>query len=181
MLTSHDRSFLIQVPIVVLGLLDMIFLYEEDKRPKRDWKLTLKRVDFLGAALIIIAVSTLLYALDAGAEKSWSSAPILGCLLVSALAFLAFGFVEEKVASEPFMPRRVIWSRTAIACMICNFLIFAWWLSVLFYLPLLWEVNEASSGSAVALRLLPAIIAGVLASLVAGLVRLNILHRECDH
>lgn len=163
---------MIQVPIAALGLIGIIFFYEEDKRTKQAWKTSLKRVDFLGATLIIVAVSTLLYALDSGAEKSWSSAPIVGCLGVSILAFTLFTFVENKIATEPFIPKRVIWSRTAAACIICNFLIYAWWLAVLFYLPLLWEVNETASGSVIAVRLLPAIASGVLASLVAGLVSL---------
>ena len=165
------RSFHIQLPIILLGFLYMIFFFEDETAARKEsWRQKLKRVDFAGAVAIIIDVASLLLGLDQGSEQSWTAPSTITCLCLSAFSFGLFGYVEDQLATEPFVPRRVIMTRTAGACLLCNFIIFGWWLSILFNLPLLWEATEGTSGSAIALRLLPGIIAGVVASLFAGVV-----------
>ena len=158
------------MPVVLFGLLNMIFLYDEEEVDREAWKAKLKRIDFAGAILIIVAVASLLLGLDAGSQQSWSSPVAISYLCVSIAAFAAFGFVEDRVAAEPFIPKRILSTRSSVACFICNFLIYGWWLSILFQLPLSWEVGEAVTGSETGRRLLPGIFAGVVSSMIAGVV-----------
>lgn len=76
-----------------------------------------------------------------------------------------------KLASEPFAPSHVLFDRTMLACSLCNFFAFAAWQGLTYYLPLYWQAAEDLSAMQAALRLLPGIVANVLGSLFAGLVR----------
>jgi EmrB/QacA subfamily drug resistance transporter len=70
-----------------------------------------QRIDFLGAALIIAAASTILLALTwGGGQYAWSSATIVGMFAAGAALTVAFVFNELRV-SEPLLPLRLFQQR----------------------------------------------------------------------
>lgn len=142
--------------------------YEDDV--SRDLKQKLKRVDFLGALILILAVFTLLLGLDQGSNVSWRSAVTLTSLCGSLVLFTAFMFVETRFASEPVAPSHIIFDRTLLACLMCNFFSFAAWLALMYYVPLYWQAAEDLSATQAGVRLLPGIVAQVSGSLFAGYV-----------
>ena len=167
------RSFLVQVPIVLIGLLNVCFVYpfSVDHR-KESLSRKLKRVDFVGAVLIIAAVTCLLIGFDNGSNESWSSSTARGCILASVAFFAAFFYVEINVAVEPFAPASVLLDRTLAACLASGFFIYGAWFSILYYLPLFWQAVEGLSATQASVRLLPGVGTGVFGSLLAGVVRL---------
>ncbi|KAI9706649.1 MAG: hypothetical protein M1836_003658 [Candelina mexicana] len=141
------------------------------KLPKTDdarWKIKLRRVDFLGAVILVTAVFTLLLGLDQGSNISWRAPIAIACLCISFPLFAIFVLVEMKVASEPFAPGHIIFERTLFSCYLCNFFSFGGWLAALFYIPLFYQAVDGLSASAAGVRLLPGIVAGVSGSLFAG-------------
>lgn len=165
------RSFLLQLPLVLAGLLNICIAFEFDTDDKKEpWKQKLKRIDFGGASLIVLAVSTLLAGLDRGSNHSWRSPGTIGCLCSSLVMSLAFLFVELKIAVEPFAPGHVIFERSLLSCNLCNFLAYGCWLATLYNLPLYWQAAEGRSATQSAVWLLPGIVSGVAGSLIAGLV-----------
>ncbi|TIA11015.1 MFS general substrate transporter [Aureobasidium pullulans] len=161
-------AFLGQVPLCVLAFVVVGSVLKLPKREQTDWKQKLRRIDFLGAAILICAVFTLLLALDRGSNISWKANITIISISLSIPLFILFVFVEMKVASEPFAPGHIIFNRSLFACYLCNFFSFSGWLAALFYIPLYFQAVDGLTATQAGVRLIPGIIAGVSGSLFGG-------------
>ncbi|THX04668.1 MFS general substrate transporter [Aureobasidium pullulans] len=161
-------AFLGQVPLCVLAFVVVCSVLKLPKREQTDWKQKLRRIDFLGAAVLICAVFTLLLALDRGSNVSWKANITIISISLSIPLFILFVFVEMKVASEPFAPGHIIFNRSLFACYLCNFFSFSGWLAALFYIPLYFQAVDGLTATQAGVRLIPGIIAGVSGSLFGG-------------
>ena len=129
------------MPLCALAFVVVGFALKLPKTESSDWKTKLKRVDFLGALVLVCAVFTLLLGLDRGSNDSWKAPiTIIPLCLSFPLSFL-FILVELKIAAEPFAPGRIIFERSLVACYLCNFFSFGGWLAGLFYLPLYFQAR----------------------------------------
>jgi len=161
------------VPFALVGLLNVSLALEPTTARKDSLQQRLRRIDFAGALTIVGAVSALLVGLDQGSDGSWDSPTTAGCLFGALLLFVAFLFVETRVASEPFAPARVLFQRSIFACLSSNFCAYAFWLAALYYMPLYWQAVEMASATQASVRLLPGFVAGVAGSLLAGAVSIG--------
>ncbi|KAG7010080.1 hypothetical protein G7Y79_00001g003520 [Physcia stellaris] len=134
------------------------------------WKKKLKRVDFLGAFVLVGAVFTLLLGLDRGSNESWGALVTIASLCTSLVAFFLFVLIELKIAVEPFAPGRVVFGKSLFACYLCNFFSLGCYLAVLFYLPLFFQARDGLSAAQAGIRLLPGVVAGVTGSLYGGFI-----------
>lgn len=85
----------------------------------------IKRIDFLGNAVLIASTVAILYALAyAGASYTWASWHILVPLLLGFFGFLIFGYTQggRIAAAEPVMPLRLFKHRTSIIVSINTFM-----------------------------------------------------------
>ncbi len=161
-------SFLGQAPLFLIAFTAVLIMLKIPEPEQQDWRKKLRRIDFVGAIMLVIAVSGLIFGMDRGSNVSWKS-PISYVPLILALAFfVAFIFVEMKIASEPFAPGHIIFKRTLFACYMCNFFAFASWLSMLYYAPLFYQAVEGRTATGAAVRILPAVVASVCGSLFGG-------------
>ena len=167
---SWRWAFLAQAPLCALAFACVGLALKLPQKEVIDWKTKVRRVDFLGALVLISAVFTLLLGLDRGSNVSWSGTITIVSLCASALLTVAFLYVEFKYASEPFAPSRIIFNRSLIACYLVNFFSFACWMGIIFYLPLFFQAVDEFSASQAGVRLLPAITASVTGSLSAGFI-----------
>lgn len=77
----------------------------------------LRRVDFLGTALLLVATTLLVAALEeAGGQYDWNSAFVIACLTISGLSWVAFLAWSWKITRaegdmEPIFPWRFLQSR----------------------------------------------------------------------
>ena len=165
-----SRAFLAQAPMCALAILSVALILKLPEKEVSDWKTKFRRIDFLGAFILVAAVFTLLLGLDWGANHSWSDIVTIVSLCLAFPLFIAFVLVEVKVAVAPFAPARIIFERSLIACYLCNFFSFGGWFAVLFYLPLFFQAVDGFSASQAGVRLLPGIVAGVSGSLFGGLL-----------
>jgi len=153
----------------LVAFLAVALVLKLPKRNEANWKEKLKRIDFLGAIILVGAVFCLLFGLDRGSNTTWSSKMTLIPLCTAFPLFALFVFVEVKVASEPFAPGHIIFERSLFACYLCNFFSFAGWLSCLFYIPLYYQAVDGLSATKAGVLLIPGIIAGVSGSLFGGI------------
>lgn len=130
----------------------------------------MRRIDFLGALVLVVAVLGLIFGLDRGSNVSWSIPITYGPLIVSVVFFAAFVLVEMKVAAEPFAPGHIIFERGLAACYACNFFSFGGWIASLFYMPLFFQAVNGNTATGAGLRILPAMVTGVSGSLFGGYV-----------
>lgn len=167
-------AFLAQAPMCLLAFAAVLIALKEPEqeivKKESDWRGKLKRVDFLGALMLVLAVFALLLGMDRGSNVSWRVKECLIPLCLSIPLFALFIFVEVKVAAEPFAPGHVVFNRSLFAAYMCNFFSFAGWLAALFYIPLYFQTVSGESASRAGVLLIPAILCGVSGSLFGGIV-----------
>ena len=161
-------AFYAQFPLCLLAIAVVSMVLHLPPPEDAHWKEKLKRVDFAGAAVLVSAVTTLLVGLDRGSNVAWSSPLAITFLAVSLPLFMVFVLIEQKFASEPFAPGRIIFGRSQLAAYLCNFFSIGGWLGVLFYVPLYYQAVDNLGPSQAGLRLLPAILLSVTGSLLGG-------------
>ncbi|HEX5503443.1 MAG TPA: MFS transporter [Thermomicrobiales bacterium] len=93
--------FLVNVPIGVVGIL-MALLVLDERRISFQRQGQRQRFDLPGALVVSLALIALLFGLDQGQARGWTSPPILGLLAFAAAAFAAFVAVEAR-AEAPLM------------------------------------------------------------------------------
>ncbi len=130
----------------------------------------LARIDFAGAAMLVISVFTLLLGLDRGGNVAWADRYTAAALAASAVFLLAFAAVELRWAREPFAPKRIIANRALLASYLCNLFSSAAAITLVFHISLYLQAVRGASASDVGLILLPTIFGGVTGSLATGLI-----------
>lgn len=157
-----------QAPLCLVAFAAVAIMLKSPPKEASDWTTRLKRVDFLGAAILILAVFGLIFGMDRGSNLAWLQTITLVPLGLSFLLFAAFILVETRYASEPFAPGRIVFERSLFAAYLCNFFSFAGYLATLFYVPLYFQAVDGYSATKAGLLLIPGILAGVSGSLFAG-------------
>jgi predicted MFS family arabinose efflux permease len=160
-------AFIAQGPMCALAFVAVALVLDFPQRDHSHWKDKFLKIDFLGAAILILAVSGLLVGLDRGSNVSWGN-PITIAGLCTTPLFIVFVVVEKYVAKNPVAPGRIILNKTMFACYLCNFFSFGGWIAALYFIPLYWQILYGYSAARAGLLLLPSIVCGVSGSLIGG-------------
>ncbi len=128
------------------------------------------KIDFLGAALIVITFVPLLLALSwGGRDYAWSSPRVLGLLATSVIALIAFVIVESRVSS-PILSLRLFANRTFTTANLASFIVSMAFMGVVTFLPLYMQLGAGALPSQSGLTMMPLMIGLIGASTVAGLL-----------
>ncbi|EIW52680.1 MFS general substrate transporter [Trametes versicolor FP-101664 SS1] len=163
-------AFLIQVPMTTLAILSVAFGLQLPRSSTGHVREKLARIDFAGAAMLVLSVFTLLLGLDRGGNVAWADRFTAAALAASAIFILAFAAVELRWAREPFAPKRIIANRALLASYLCNLFSSAAAITLVFHISLYLQAVRGASASDVGLILLPTIFGGVAGSLATGLI-----------
>ena len=110
-----------------------------------------QRIDFAGIAVFGLALLGLLYGLDVGADWGWGSPALIGLLVLSAVLFGAFPFVEFRV-KDPLLPPGLMRNREFLLVLSTNGLLIPTLFITFLYFPQLmqrtmgWSVLQSSFG-----------------------------------
>lgn len=150
---------------VVLGVISLILVLREiPPEPATDRD---EKIDLAGNAVLAIALLSLLYALDVGADWGWRSMGVVTLLALSVALFVAFPFVEDRVA-DPLIPAPMMRNRQFLLALSANGLVVPAVFLLFVYLPqylhkvLGWPVLWASVGT------LPLMASLAVTSVVSG-------------
>ncbi|EHK24629.1 uncharacterized protein TRIVIDRAFT_61412 [Trichoderma virens Gv29-8] len=163
-------SFMIQAPLCLVAWVSVYFILDLEPPSKDHWVAKVRQIDFLGAFTLVLAVVSLLTGLDSGPNLGWSHRVTIISLSLTPILFSLFLFVEMKIAKHPFAPGHIILSPDLLPCYIVNMFGMAGEMGVMFFVPLYFQAVEGLSATASGSLLVPATIAGVMASLAGGWV-----------
>lgn len=162
-------AFMGQAPLCLVAFLAVAFFLRVPAREQKDWRTNLKRIDFLGAAMLVVAVLGMLVGFDRGSNVAWNIPISYGPLAASVVFFGLFLMVEIKIAAEPFAPGHIIFDRSLFAGYMCNFFSFGGYMAVIYFLPLFYQAKDGLTATNASILLIPGIIFGVLGSLFGGI------------
>jgi EmrB/QacA subfamily drug resistance transporter len=125
-------------------------------------------IDYVGAALLAVALSSIILVTDlGGTEYPWSSPLVIGLIIIAVVSLAAFLPAEGR-ADEPVLPLRLFLNRafrvTSAVGLIVGFALFG---SVT-YLPLFLQVVKGASPTASGLQMLPLMGGSLVTSIVSG-------------
>ena len=161
-------AFLIQVPFVIISGILVVFSV---KVPVKEIeKSLLKRIDFLGAVTLVVSLVLLLMGLNSGGNSvPWTHPLVLVSLPVSLVFFGLFIYVEDKRASEPIIPVRLLLNRTVLSACLDNWVTTMAVFGLLFYAPIYFQLQGYTTTES-GLRLIPQAVGGAFGSLGSGLI-----------
>jgi EmrB/QacA subfamily drug resistance transporter len=155
--------FLINVPLIIVGILAVVFLVPESRSAKSD------PLDLPGVGLSAVGLLGITYGFIRAGSEGWAD-PVMWTCVVTGAAVLAIFVWWEKRARFPLVDLSLLRDRnfaggTAFATLV-NFAMFG----VLFVLPQLFEAVQGTSALGAGVRLLPFIGGVVVGTRVVGLL-----------
>jgi hypothetical protein len=168
-LTHKLQAFNILVPASVFsGLGVIIFLPSTTTLDFQSIKQQLQRIDFAGASALVTGLACLLLGLNHEDSKGYISIRVLAITMPLAAVFLAvFVLIEARYAKEPIVPVFLLRIRTVIATCLSSWCLSMAMYTLMFYVPLYFQVT-GSSTSETGLRMLPESIGGGLGCIAVG-------------
>lgn len=155
--------FYINVPIGIIAILLVLGFLHETQVDKTE-----KSIDYWGAALFTISMSSLLYALISGGESyAWNSAEIISLFAVAIVFLTLFINIEAKV-KEPMLPLSLFKIPVIALSNMVGFVSGCVLIGVTVYLPIWIQTLLGHSATSSGLTLMPMSLAWPLASALAG-------------
>lgn len=117
--------FILQVPVSVFAIVIGHLVVKDTRtshkadivRPRDIWR----KVDLLGALLLVLGLSTQLAGLSLGGnELPWSSGIVIGCLVGSVVLLGLFLLVEGTTSAMPIIPLHMLKGTTAVSAQLAN-------------------------------------------------------------
>lgn len=161
-------GFLILVPLTIIALLLVIFLVKIPVKETGEdrWK----RIDYLGALLLVATLVVLLVGLNSGGNiVPWNHPLVLTTLPLSAVLLATFVYVEANIANEPVIPVRLLANRTVLAACFTNWLDSMAYFGMIFYIPIYYQVQGDSTSLAGA-KIAPNAVGIAMGSIAVGIL-----------
>jgi EmrB/QacA subfamily drug resistance transporter len=155
--------FFLNLPIAAFAMLVTWRVVAKDEGTKTE-----HRIDYGGIIALSIALCALLLALDQGVDVGWTAPRIIALFSLSAVALIAFVFIERVVANKALVPRDVMKNGLFLAACITVLLMSAIFFASLLYLPQFMTKILGYSALGSGAGLLPLMGVFAVTSFVAG-------------
>ncbi|KAG0057455.1 hypothetical protein BGZ83_010023 [Gryganskiella cystojenkinii] len=161
-------SFWINLPFEAISMVFIIFNLNLPT-PKGSFKEKIKRIDFLGAIVLLAAVVLLLLPLSWGGNTyAWNSGIVIGLLCAGVVMTVIFVLVEWKIPKEPIVPIHLFKIRNIYSTFGGLFFGGMTFFGMLFYLPIYFQVVKQESATIGGLETVPFVIGLSLTALSSG-------------
>jgi EmrB/QacA subfamily drug resistance transporter len=153
--------FLVNVPIGAAAAFVTVAKVDESKDP------TPAGVDWLGAVMFSASLFMFVFALIRGNDEGWGSALIVGLLLASALALIAFVVIERRTANPMLdldLLRKPTFAGASIVAFALSASLFAMFLYIVLYIQNVLGLTPLQAG----VRFLPLSLVSFFVAPVAG-------------
>lgn len=170
--TTWRWIFYMNIPICGTGLVALFFFLRVGHNRETSSMQRLKRIDFMGAFILVMASVSVLLALTYGGSRySWSSVHILVPLFLGVSGLVLYMLYEgSQFCVQPMTPLRLFRSRSSVVLSI-NTLINAFLLQcVTFFLPVYFQAILGSRPYKSGIQLLPSVLMAIPGAAIAALV-----------
>jgi len=154
--------FYINLPVGILAIAVLVAGLPQMRAPAP------KPIDWIGAGAIVATVVPLLLAFTwAGTTYAWSSAQIIGLLIMAAAFGTTFVFNERR-AEDPIIPLDLFRNRTFVVAITTMFCLGAGMFGAITYIPLFVQTVIGASATDSGLVLTPMMLSFVTTSTLSG-------------
>lgn len=169
---SWHWVFYINVPIGIVSLFFIVKYYHESAQHSK------QKIDWTGASTLVIAVVSLMFALELGGKEfSWNSLQIIGLFASFALFFIVFIFAERK-AEEPIISFWMFKRRLFATSQVLAFLYGATFIILAVYIPIFVQAVYGGSAKSAGLVLTPMMLGSVAGSAIGGIFQTKTSYRN---
>lgn len=158
-----------QVPLCVVAFASVSLTLHLPETNKMSLSANIKRIDIGGAITLILAIFFLLFGLDRGGNISWSDQLTLGSFVAFGISTGLFVLFEGSVATEPFIPKRIVTNLALLSCYLANFFASAAAMSQIFYISLFYQAVQGKTASEASFWLIICVFGATIGSLSGGL------------
>ncbi len=156
--------FLINLPIGLAALAMVVAFLHVPHTPKKH------RIDWWGAATIVMAVVPLLLVAENGRDWGWGSALSFGMYITGAVGIVAFIFAERAAKHEALLPLSLFKSRTFSMATVLGVIIGIGMFGGMMTLPLLLQIVMGATPTEAGFMMLPMVGGMMTATIVSGQV-----------
>ncbi len=159
---SWRWAFFINVPLGLLAIAIIVRKYHVPEHRTRH------RVDYLGAALLVGAVTCVVLVCDWGGSRDPWGSPVIVGLAVAAVALVVAFVAWERRAPEPLMPLRLFGDSIARVCLGLNVLIGMLFYTGIFFVPVFLQFVNGIRPTDSGLLIIPFMFGAVGGTIASG-------------
>lgn len=160
--TGWRWVFLVNVPIGIAALIVVarVLNLHHIRQPHR--------IDWAGAAMLMLGVVPLLLVAEQGREWGWSSAGALLCYALGVVGIGAFVWAEHRAGDEALLPLRLFRIPTFTIASVLGFIIGMAMFGAMMTLPLYLQIVRGATPTQSGLQLLPMVLGMMTGSVLSG-------------
>jgi len=163
-ITGWRWVFLINIPIGIIALV-MVFAFLHLPKFQKHSK---PRIDWFGAAAVIVTLVPVLLVAEEGRDWGWGSTGSIACYIIAAVGLISFILIERYMGSDAIIPLGLFKSRTfsmaTVLGVLIGFGMFGALLTLPLYLQIVFGLSPTNSG----LASLPLMVGLLIASIGSG-------------
>lgn len=161
-LTGWRWIFFVNVPLGVVALF-VVARVLHIPHVRRD-----HRIDWWGAAALVLALVPMLIVAEQGREWGWGSTSSVVCYALAAVGIAAFVVAERVMGDEALLPPRMFGERTFSIGIVSSFIVGMGMFGGMLLLPQYLQVVKGSSPTVAGLQTLPLMLGIMSAAAVSG-------------
>jgi EmrB/QacA subfamily drug resistance transporter len=156
--------FYVNLPIGLIALAVVSRFLNVPHTPKNH------RIDYLGAALLVLGVTSLLVVAEQGREWGWGSGRSILFYIVGVALLIGFVAVERRTGDEAILPLKMFRHPVFSVASALNFIIGMGMFGGIICLPLYMQIVKGFSPTRSGLSLLPLMVGVMSVAMVSGIV-----------
>ncbi|NHN56699.1 MFS transporter [Calidifontibacter sp. DB0510] len=161
-LTGWRWVFLVNVPIGIaaLAVVQRTLHLEHNRREAR--------VDWWGAAALVVALVPLLTVAEQGRTWGWGSGRSIVCFVIGAIGTAAFIAIEHRMKGDALIPLRLFKMRTASVTIVASIIVGVAMFGGIMVLPLYMQIVHGASPMKSGFMMLPMVLGMMSAGVISG-------------
>lgn len=164
-ITGWRWVFLINVPLGILALAVVVRFLHVPQSKKAS-----VRIDWWGAALVIIAAVPLLLIAEEGRAWGWGSPAAIACYAVGAIGTAAFIYAEKLMGDDALIPLKLFQSATFSMVTVLGVLVGFGMFGAMMTIPLYLQLVNGADPTQAGFLMLPLILGLMISSIGSGLI-----------